>query len=52
MNEYLDLARELKRPWNMKVMVIPSSTDVLVTIPKGLEKRQGEFQIKGKIKTI
>ena len=42
MNNYVDLARELKRLWNMKVTVMPIV--VLGTVHKGLEK--GEMEIK------
>ena len=34
----LDLARELRRPWNMKVTVIPIVIDAFETVPKGLGK--------------
>ena len=41
-DKYPDLARELKRLWNMKVRLIPILTGALITIPKrfikGLEK--------------
>ena len=33
-DKYLDLARELKRLWNMKVNEIPIVTGTLRTIPK------------------
>ena len=33
MNKYQDLARELKKLWNMKVMVIPIAVGVLGTVP-------------------
>ena len=32
-DKYLDLAREQKKLWNMKVMVIPSVIGALITIP-------------------
>ena len=35
-DKYLDLARELKKPWNMKVTVIPIVIGVLGTFTKGL----------------
>ena len=38
MYKYLDLARELKKLWNMKVKVIPIVVGALGTVPKGLEK--------------
>ena len=35
-DKYLDLAWELKRLWNIKVMVIPTVIDALGTVIKGL----------------
>ena len=34
-DKYLDLARELKKPWNMKVKVIPIIIGALGTVTKG-----------------
>ena len=39
-NKYLDLARELKKQWNMEVTVISTVTDGLGSISKVLVKRQ------------
>ena len=36
----------------MKVTVIPVIVGALGTIPKGIEKRLGLLQIRGRIKTI
>ena len=41
--KYLDLAKELKKLWNMKI-VIPIGIGALETIPKGLVKRLEEFE--------
>ena len=38
-DKYLDLARELKRLWNMKMMVITIVVGALAMVTKGLEKR-------------
>ena len=35
-DKYLDLARELKKQWNMKVTVIPIVIGALGTVTKGL----------------
>ena len=51
-NIYLDLTRELRKLKNEKVTVIPIVLLVLGTIPKGLEKRLGELEIRGRIGTI
>ena len=45
-NKYLDLARELKKLWNMKVMVIPIVIGALGTIPKGLVKGLEDLDFK------
>ena len=37
-DEYLDLARKLKKLWNMKVIVISITVGALGTVPKGLKK--------------
>ena len=52
LDKYLELTWELKRVGNMKVTVIPIIVGALVTIPKNLEKRLDELEIKWKIETI
>ena len=47
-NKYVDLTRELKNLWNMKVIVIPIVIGALGTIPKGLE----EWEIRGQVEKI
>ena len=37
MDKYLDIARELKKLWNMKVTFIPIVIGALGTVTKGLE---------------
>ena len=49
MDKYLDLARELKKLWNMKVKVIPIVVGALGTVPKGLEKSLENLEIRGRI---
>ena len=39
-NGYLNLARELKKLWDMKVTVIPLIIEALGTIPNILKERQ------------
>ena len=51
-NEYLDLARELKRFWNMKVTVIPIISGVLGTVPIGFVRRKEEPKMGGRTETI
>ena len=37
-DKYLDVARELKKLWNMKVKIIPIMIDTFDTVTKGLSK--------------
>ena len=50
-DKYLDLARELKKLWNMKLIVIPIVHGALVIVLKRLEKIQGLLKIR-RIETI
>ena len=40
-NRYLDLARELKKIWNIKITTIPNVIGAFGTITKGIIKRTG-----------
>ena len=51
-NKYLDLARELKKLWYLKVTVILIIVGALGTIPKGSLKGMGDLGIRGQVKTI
>ena len=46
-DNYLDLARELKRFRNMKVTVIPIKIGVLGTVTKGLVQGLEDLEIRG-----
>ena len=46
-DKYLDLARELKKLWKMKVTFIPIVIGTLDTVTKGLVKRQEDMEIRG-----
>ena len=46
--KYLDLVRELKKLWNMKVTIVPIVIGALGTITKGLE----DLKVGGRIETI
>ena len=50
--KYVDLARELKKLWNMKVMVIPFIIGALGTISKGLVKGLEDLGIRGQVEMI
>ena len=47
--KYLDLARELKKVWNMKVTVVPLVVEALGTLAEALEKRLKTIGIETKI---
>ena len=49
LEKYQDLARELKKLWNMNVRVIPIVIGALGTTPKDLHKRLKEIGIETKI---
>ena len=49
--KYLDLARELKKLWNMKVTIIPIVTWTFGTVTKGLLKGIREWRKSGDIQT-
>ena len=41
-DKYLDLAKELKKLWNMKMTIIPIVIGAFGTVTKGLLKRLGD----------
>ena len=49
--KYLDLARELKRLWDMKVTVIPKVIVVVSTVTKRLIKDLEDLEIRGRVET-
>ena len=51
-DKYLDLARELKKLWNMKVTIVPIVVGALGTITKGLLKGLEDVEIGGRTETI
>ena len=51
-DKYLDLAKELKKLWNMKVTIVPIVIGTLGTITKGLLKDLEDLEIGGRVETI
>ena len=51
-DKYLDLARGLKKLWNMKVTVVPIVIGLLGTVTKGLVKGLEDLEIRGQVETI
>ena len=51
-DKYLDVGREIKKKWNMKVTVIPIVIGAHQTIAKGLIKRLEDLEIRRRMETI
>ena len=51
-NMYLDLARDFKKLWNMKVTIIPIVIGTLGTITKGLVQGLEDLEITGRVERI
>ena len=51
-DKYLDLARELKKLWNMKVAIIIIVTGAFGTVTTGLLKKLEDLEIRGRGVTI
>ena len=51
-DKYLDLARELKKLWNMKVTIVPILIDAFGTITKGLSKGLEDLGFSGWVETL
>ena len=51
-DKYLDLARELKKLWNMKVAIVPIVIGAIGTITKGLLKGLEDLEVSGRVEII
>ena len=51
-DKYHDLARELKKLWNMKVTIVPIMISAFDTITKGLWKGLEDLEFSGRVETI
>ena len=51
-DKYLDLARELKKLWNMKVTIIPIVIGAFGTVNKGSLKGLEDFEVGSRVETI
>ena len=51
-DKYLDLARELKKLWNMEVTIVPIVIGAFGTITKGLLKGLEDVEVGGRVETI
>ena len=51
-DKYLDLARELKKLWNMKVTIVSIVILAFGTVTKGLIKGLEDLEVGGRLETI
>ena len=51
-DKYLDLARGLKKLWNIKVTFISTVIGALGTVTEGLIKGLEDLEIRGRVETI
>ena len=51
-DKYLDLARELKRQWIMKVTIIPIVIGAFGTVTEGLIQGLEDLEVGGRVETI
>ena len=51
-DKYVDLARELKKQWNMKVTIVPIVIGTFSTITKGLLKGLEDLEFGGRVEII
>ena len=49
---YLDLARELKKLWNIQVTIIRIVIGIFGTVTKGLLKGLEDLEVDGRVETI
>ena len=49
---YLDIARELKKLWNMWVTIIPNVIGAFGTVSKGFLKGLEDLEVGGRVETI
>ena len=50
--KYLDLARGLKKLWNIKVTIVPIVIGALGTVTKWLLKGLEDLEVSGRVETI
>ena len=51
-DKYFDLARELKKLWNMKVTIVPIVIGALDTVTKGLLRGLKDLEVGRRVETI
>ena len=51
-DKYLDLVREMKKLWNMKVTIIPILFGAVRTVTKGFLKGLEDLEVGGRVETV
>ena len=51
-NKYLDLAKELKKLWNMKVTIVPIAIGAFGTVTEGLLKDLDNYEVGRRVEAI
>ena len=51
-DKYLDLARKLKRTWNMNITIIPIVIGAYGTVNKGFLNGLDDLEVGGRVETI
>ena len=51
-DKYHDLARELKKLWNIKVTIVPIVIGAFGTVTKGLLNELEDLEVEGRVETI
>ncbi len=51
-DKYLNLARELKKLWNMKVWIVPIVSGAFGTVTEGLLKGLEDLEVGKRVETI
>ena len=51
-DKYLDLARELKKLWNLRMAIIPIVIGAFETVTKGLLKGMEDMEVGRRVETI
>ena len=50
--KYIDLARELRKLWNMQVTIVPIVIDAFGSVTKRLLKELEDLEVDGRVETI
>ena len=51
-DKYLDIARELKKLWNMRMTIVSIVIGTFATVTKGLLKGLEDWEVGGRVETL